>query len=264
MLSVSSIFGTASQVRRFTVACICALPAITLAATTQAAPTHPAASKTYKVKLPPPADLHYQITARQSGLSIKGTGLVRWSWAGNRFSVTSQSRADLLGKVLEAKSEGEIDAFGLAPTSFIDKRLGKNATTTTFDRASKTIQFSASSATYPMTGGEQDRNSIIWQLISVARGAGKAFKQGSKWQFFVAGQRDGELWTFEVGKTEKVRTAMGTLDAVYVVRVPAANSKGQKLDIWLAPAMQWYPAKLRFTETDGDFIEQTLESISKS
>ena len=243
----------------YVVATFCILPATGLAA-----PAEHTAATVRKLSLPPPADLQYQITARQSGLTIDGTARVQWHWADGRFSVNSETRAAMFGKVFEVGSMGGIDALGLAPTTFVDKRLRKSATTTTFDRKTKTIRFSASSAAYPIKGGEQDRNSVIWQLISVARGAGSAFKAGSEWPFFVAGQRDAQRWTFNVGKPEKIRTALGVVNAVHVVRVPPADSKGQKLDIWLAPTMQWYPAKLRFTETDGDFIEQTLESIAKS
>lgn len=217
-----------------------------------------------KISLPPSADLHYKIKAQQSGLTIDGTGQVQWQATNGKFSVSSESRASLFGKVLEAKSVGEVDQFGLAPVTFSDKRFRKDPTTTTFDRQSKTISFSASAATYPIKGGEQDRNSVIWQLISVARGAEGKFKPGSEWRFFVAGQRDAEPWIFKVVKSEKLRTPLGEVNAVHIVRAPPPDAKGQQLDIWLAPAMEWYPARLRFTDPDGEYIEQTLESIAKT
>lgn len=31
-----------------------------------------------------------------------------------------------------------------------------------------------------------------------------------------------------------------------------------KLDIWLDPAREWYPVKLRFTEADGEYLEMVL------
>jgi hypothetical protein len=45
------------------------------------------------------------------------------------------------------------------------------------------------------------------------------------------------------------------------MRNPPPGSEEQQLDIWLAPALQWYPVKLRFTEGGGDFIEQTLRQV---
>jgi hypothetical protein len=41
------------------------------------------------------------------------------------------------------------------------------------------------------------------------------------------------------------------------------DSKGQHLDIWLAPSMEWYPVRLRYTDSDTEFIEQTLQKITK-
>lgn len=216
-----------------------------------------------RISLPPSADLHYRISAKQNGISIDGEGQVQWQTGNDKFSVTSETRASIFGKVLEAKSVGDIDRFGLAPLTFEDKRFHKEPTTTTFDRTQKIIRFSNSDATYPIAGGEQDRNSVIWQLIGVARAAGARFKPGSEWRFFVAGQRDAEPWLFRVEKSEKVRTALGELNAVHVVRAPPPDDKGQRLDIWLAPSMEWYPARLRFTDPDQEFIEQTLYSITR-
>ena len=248
------------------------LPAIlVLSALTTLAVTTPAAMAAadqpagvvQKINLPPSADLHYRIKAKQSGLTIDGDGQVQWEAGDGKFSATSESRAGIFGKVLEAKSVGDLDQFGLAPTSFQDKRFRKPATTTTFDRQAKTISFSTAPVTYPIKGGEQDRNSVIWQLIAVARGAEAKFKPGSEWKFFVAGQRDAEPWSFKVGQTDKIRTALGELNAVHIVRAPPPDAKGQRLDIWLAPSLEWYPARLRFTDPDDEFVEQTLESITK-
>jgi len=41
------------------------------------------------------------------------------------------------------------------------------------------------------------------------------------------------------------------------------DSKEQTLDLWLAPGLEWYPVKLRFSDGDRDYVEQTLEKITK-
>lgn len=229
---------------------------------TPAAAAEHAAVK-YRFNLPPPAELAYSIKARQSGLTIDGEALVKWETANNRFSVTAETRAMLVGKILDAKSEGAIDAYGLAPTAFTEKRFRKTATTATFNRQSRTLSFTESAQTYPLNGGEQDRTSVIWQLIAVARGAPAKFKAGSAWRFFVAGQRDAEPWIFKVVAQEKIGTPQGNVSAWHVVKTPPPDAKGQQLDIWLAPSLDWYPVKLRFTDADGEFIEQTLQKISR-
>lgn len=234
-----------------------ALPAV--AATTAA--EHPALKHSFN--LPPSADLSYAISARQSGLQIQGDGLVQWRNVDKTFSINSETRAMLVGKILAAQSEGVVDAYGLAPTSFTETRFRKEPTTTTFNRQTHTITFAQSDASYPLRGGEQDRTSITWQLIAIARANPKKFIPGSEWPFFVAGQRDAERWTFKVEGVEKIRTLSGDQRTLHVVRVPPPDGKSQKLDIWLAPALEWYPVKLRFTEADGDYIEQRLEKHSK-
>lgn len=216
-----------------------------------------------KVRLAPSADLHYSIDARQSGLELKGEAQVNWTSTGNKYSVTAETRAMMIGKILEASSEGTIDKYGLAPARFVEKRFRREASTTTFNRELNTISFTQSSESYPLAGGEQDRTSIIWQLIAVARGAPEKFTNGSEWLFFVAGQRDAEQWSFKVIGREKIKTSLGEVNAVHVFRAPPPDDKSQKLDIWLAPSMEWYPVRLRFTDPDGDFIEQTLDNISK-
>jgi len=53
---------------------------------------------------------------------------------------------------------------------------------------------------------------------------------------------------------------IGTMD---LVKSPPAHSHEQTLDIWLAPSHEWYPVRLRFTDNDGEVIEQTLDKIVK-
>lgn len=224
---------------------------------------HANAAAKYKTNLPPSVELSYAIKAKQKGIPIEGESVMRWSVAGGKFNATNEARAMLVGKILDARSEGEIDAFGLAPASFTEKRFRKEPATTSFDRAAGTIRFTNSEETYPIKGGEQDRNSVLWELVAVARAAPGRVKPGASWNFVVAGVRDAEPWTFKVVKQEKIRTALGELNALHLTRVPLADSKEQHIDIWLAPAIEWYPARVRYSEDNGDYIEQTLRAVSK-
>jgi len=216
-----------------------------------------------KFNLPPSVDLNYTIDARQSGLQIQGSALVQWRNNAQSYSVTAETRAMLVGKILDAKSEGAIDAYGLAPARFTEKRFRKDPTSTTFDRAARTITFAQSDLSYPLAGGEQDRTSITWQLVAIVRAMPKKFTRGSEWAFFVAGQRDAERWTFKVIGPEKIRTPTGDLATLHLMRAPPPDAQSQKLDLWLAPGLEWYPVKLRFTDADGEYIEQTLQDYRK-
>jgi hypothetical protein len=236
-----------------------------LSAGAHAAPAqeHPAVKRPFD--LPPPADLTYSISARQRGFSLNGDATLTWRAADGKYAITAESRVALLGKLTDSRSQGTIDAFGLAPNEFFDKRFRKDPTTASFDRDGKTITFSDGKDTYPIKGGEQDRVSVSWQLVAIARAAKEQFKPGSVWNFFVVGPRDADPWTFRVVGHEKVRAgaAIGQVDAVHVLRAPPPGSKDQSLDIWLAPSLEWYPVKLRFVDNDRDYVEQLLERVAR-
>ncbi|MGN6389945.1 MAG: DUF3108 domain-containing protein [Burkholderiaceae bacterium] len=210
--------------------------------------------------LPPSATLEYRITARQSGIELAGSAVVRWQADSARYSVSGDTRAALFGKILDVRSEGAVDAYGLAPAEFAQKRFRKPQTVVRFDRETQRIVYPGTDRTYPLQGGEQDRTSIIWQLIAIARAAPREFKTGSTWAFFVAGPNDAERWEFTIAGREKIKTPQGAYDAVHLFR-SAPPGGDQKLDIWLAPSLEWYPVRLRFTEPDGDTIEQSLAKV---
>ncbi len=217
-----------------------------------------------KVSLPPSAELLYHINAKQRGIAVDGDATVRWMHEGNKFAVSSEVRAMVVGKILESRSEGQVDADGLLPETFTEKRLRKEKVTTSFDREAGLIRFSKSQETQPIVGGEQDRTSAVWQLVSIARSANAKVKPGTEWRFPVAGQSDAEPWTFKVVTQEKISTQAGDLNTVHISRAPRPDSRDQQLDIWLAPAMEWYPVRLRFSDDNGDFIEQTLKKVNRS
>ena len=214
--------------------------------------------------VPPSADLKYAIKAEQKGLSLDGEATVKWRTGDGKYTLSSESRASILGKILENRSEGLVDEDGLAPEKFTEKRFRKDPYTVTFDRDARTISFTEGKLSYPIKGGEQDRASVPWQLSAMARGMPGKFVPGSEWRMVVAGRRDAEAWVFKVAKTEKLRTPMGQLDAVHLVKAPSAGSKEQQIDIWLAPAHEWYPVRVRFSDHDGDdVVEQTIAKITK-
>ena len=238
-----------------------ALPVASTAPTVPVASPKPTAKA--KISFPPSADLSYSIQAKQKGMPIEGDAVMRWSMSGNTFSVSNEARAMIVGKILDTKSEGLIDANGLAPTSITEKRFRRPATTTSFDRSENRITFSSSDEQYPIQGGEQDRNSVIWQLAGVARGMPKKFKTDFVWKVVVAGQRDAEEWVFKVIGQDKIDTPLGELNSLHVQRVPTPDSKDQLLDIWLAPTLEWYPIRVRYSEDNGDYIEQTLQQLNR-
>lgn len=210
---------------------------------------------------PPSADLSYTIKAKQKGLSLAGKANVEWRVTKDQYTMHADTRANLLGKILETTSVGSIDAYGLAPIKATEKRFRKQQTTTTFDRTSKSISFSASDAQYAIKGGEQDRNSAIWQLATLARSQPQKFKYGAVIPMFIAGAKEADPWKFKVLAKENINTELGKINALHVTKVIKRKSEDQKIDIWFAPGMNWYPVRIRFTEPEGDYIDQTISKV---
>lgn len=240
---------------------LAALAPALAAAAPAAADEHPVHKRAFN--LPPSVDLNYTIRARQHGLTINGDAQVRWQAGEGRYSIATESRAALFGKILENRSEGAVDDYGIAPASFYEKRFRKDGNTTSFKRDTKTISFSEGDETYPLKGGEQDRTSAPWQLLAIARAAPDKFKPGSEWSFFVAGRRDAEAWTFKVVKNESVQTGQGEVNAVHLVKAPPPDAQGQQVDLWLAPSLDWLPVRIRFNDADGDYVDQVLDKLTK-
>ncbi|NHZ96775.1 DUF3108 domain-containing protein [Massilia sp. CCM 8734] len=213
--------------------------------------------------LAPSADLHYTLKARQKGLALAGEAQVTWRAGDGKYSLVNETRAQMLGKILESRSEGTVDTYGIAPAQFVEKRFRKEATTATFDRGAKTLSFSAGKDTFPLLGGEQDRSSAQWQLAALARAQPDKFTPGSEWRLFVAGRKDAQPWSFKVIKREKIATGLGEVEAVHLSKAPPPGDKDQTVDLWLAPGHDWYPVQLRYSDEEGEFIEQTVDKINK-
>jgi Protein of unknown function (DUF3108) len=232
-----------------------------LAGMAQAADDHPSVKRPFN--LPPPAELVYSVKANSHGIPLAGTGTITWRHGDGKYTLLTEARSGIFGKVLDYRSEGGIDAYGLAPDTYYEKRIRKGAGTTTFRRDTKTIDFADNDKSVPLKGGEQDRSSAPWQLAAIARGAPEKFTPGSEWAIYVAGRRSAETWTFKVVGTESVQTGQGDVKAVHFARLAAKAKQGQQVDLWLAPGLEWYPVRLVFTEEDGDSFEQLLDKVNK-
>lgn len=226
------------------------------------APTYAAENKT-KFSYPPSAKLFYFIRADIKGLNIEGTGLIDWEKSNDKYSLNSETRTALTGVLIAEKSQGLIDLSGLAPEIFSIKRFRKELVTTDLDRKNYKINYQGNVNPQSLSGTEQDRLSVLWQLLTLARSTPQKFSLGAKHKFIVVGSQDSEPWIFEVKKLQRIQTSLGEIDAIQISRQALESPDAQGMEIWLAPSLDWYPVKIRLTEKNGDFVEQTLEKIEK-
>lgn len=218
----------------------------------------------YKIDLPPSASLKYDIQKiPKEGSPTYGSGTISWHTDGQLYTVDGEFGV-LFITALRFKSSGSITDLGIAPELYSEKRFRRSETNTHFQRDPAVISFSASTKSYPRTGGEQDRASIIWQLAGIGRGDSEKFVAGASIDLFVAGTRDAETWHILVIGQEDIVVDGTTISAWHVARAPRRGSYDQKLDIWLAPQLNWYPVRLRYTEANGDYLDMSLSNLNVS
>jgi hypothetical protein len=99
--------------------------------------------------------------------------------------------------------------------------------------------------------------------VSLLRSSNENFKPGYEWKVFVAGLRDAEYWTFKVLDIVKINTAFGEVEAIHLLREPPPDAKSQRLELWLASSLEYYPLRISFVEPGGDHVDQRLIAIKK-
>ena len=224
------------------------------AASSAAASAHAAAAKAesgVKFSVPPSGDLQYDTF--YNGVRNQ-PGTIHWSSDGKTYDMVVSLPVPFIGSFTYS-SHGHIDAFGLAPDQYIEKRGHRPEDVSVFNRTTRQIVFTRTPASLPLSDGAQDRFSMVMQLASLVRGNPDAYKPGVTRQFFVVDNDSGEIWPVETIGDETVRTQDGYVSARHFMRLPRHAGDQRRIDVWLAPSLGWLPARLVQTEPNGTEVE---------
>lgn len=224
------------------------------AAASAAASAHAAAAKAdagVKFSVPPSGDLQYDTF--YNGVRNQ-PGTIHWSSDGKTYDMVVSLPVPFIGSFTYS-SHGHIDAFGLAPDQYVEKRGHRPEDVSIFNRTTKQIVFTRTPASLPLSDGAQDRFSMVMQLASLVRGNPDAYKPGVTRQFFVVDNDSGEIWPVETIGDETIRTQDGYLSARHFMRLPRHAGDQRRIDVWLAPSLGWLPARLVQTEPNGTEVE---------
>jgi hypothetical protein len=149
-------------------------------------------------------------------------------------------------------SRGQIGAEGLMPERFADKFRSELAAH--FNRPQGKITFSANTPDAPLLAGAQDRLSVLIQLAALVASSPESFTPATTLTIQTIGPRDADLWLFTMGGTDTQTLPGGSLEAVKLTRNPR-QAYDQQVDIWLAPSLGYLPARIRITESNGDYVD---------
>lgn len=204
---------------------------------------------TYATRVAPPFEARYRM---QRG-ALSGDASLRWTHDGKAYQLRLEARVVLLGAVLTQQSVGGIDAAGLAPQRFTDRRLRRSERAVNFvrpaDGTPAHVGFSARTGQAPWSPGMQDRLSWIVQLGAIAAARPGGPHLGETIELDVAGPA-GEVqhWVFSVAEAP----AEGA--TVKLVRVPAAVYD-TAVQVWLDPTHHYQLRRMRLVEARGDALE---------
>ncbi|MES2262864.1 MAG: DUF3108 domain-containing protein [Pseudomonadota bacterium] len=229
-------------------------------------PPMPQSTRRYKVNLPPSAEFEMELKRTDAdGTKWNGVGAMAWQTDGSRYTLKMEAGISMLVtrvNLLVLNSEGEIDDAGIAPSTFTEKRRSRAQTATHFNRADGRITFSASERNYPLLTGAQDKASVPFQLAAIGRADVNQF--GSAVDILVGDDKDANIFRFQLIGEEELDTRMGRIVTWHLSRPPRPGSYSARLDIWLAPSLNWYPLQIRNTEANGALTTQTVTKITMS
>ncbi|KQQ32982.1 hypothetical protein ASF61_12910 [Duganella sp. Leaf126] len=241
----------------------------TLPGAGEAASTEPVpqAARRYKVQLPPSATFEMDVARVDAdGTKWTGSAVMTWHTDGSRYRASVEAGVSLLVtrlNLLVLRSEGTIDDYGIAPDRTTEKRARRSETATHFNRGGAdagTISFSASGSRFPLLAGAQDKATVPFQLAGI--GQADVNQLAGDIDIQVGEDKTASMFRFQLVGEDELETRMGKLVTWHLTRPPKPGTYSSRLDIWLAPAMQWYPVQMRNTEASGALTTQTISRIT--
>lgn len=226
-------------------------------------PQTPAPPLFERASPPPPATLAFTVVGVRNGRRVEGHGSMAWQPDGQRYSLKTEIGV-LFFTLLASRSRGELGSLGIVPELYAEKRIGRSETNTHFHRERQQISFSASTATVPVQGGEQDRGTWIWQLASLGRGDPDKFDAGLVFEMVVAGTKAADRWRIYVNGRDNIDLPDGPVSAWRLSVIPGPDSVERQFDLWLAPEREWYPVKLRHEDRNGNRLDLQLTKIGRN
>lgn len=202
--------------------------------------------------VPSAVTLHYTVTGSSRQRSYQAQSRLRWRHDGVAYEAALEISAFLLGERAQT-SAGRITAEGLAPTRFTDKARSLQATH--FEWAKGKLIFSNNAPEAVLLAGAQDRLSVFMQLGAMVGGEPTRYPPGTTIALPTAGARELEVWTFTVVGAETLQLPGGEQATIKLER-PSRREFDPKVEVWIAPNLDHLPARIRLSQSTGDFVDQ--------
>jgi hypothetical protein len=232
------------------------------AAPAEAAPAAPPAVYAQTVvsafQVPSSIIARYAVKGEVKGLPYTASAHLSWSHDGSQYEARLKISA-LLGS-REQVSTGRLTADGLAPTRFGDQSRTEQAAH--FERDKGVISFSNNAPSAALQAGAQDRLSVLLQLGAMLAADPQRYPAGTRVEVQTAGVREADTWTFTVQGQEELQIRNRARAAIKLERAPR-HENDQKVELWVAPDMDYLPVRVRLTQAGGDFVDLMWDGADK-
>ncbi|MGB3428531.1 MAG: DUF3108 domain-containing protein, partial [Burkholderiaceae bacterium] len=164
--------------------------------------------------------------------------------------------------LLDLKSSGSLQPFGIAPEKYVERvEIANRELRVELDWTSRVASFTGRGAGPPVgfLEGVQDPLSLQFHLPLLAQAYPWRFVPGAEITFQVA-RRGVESYVFRVETYEAVRIGQKDVRALKLER-PRTPESNRKAEIWMAPEYQWLPVRLRFTDTNDEVWDSVLMAL---
>jgi hypothetical protein len=202
--------------------------------------------------IPESVRMKYEVVAERFGITLRSSAELLWRHDGRSYEAVMEAGGGMFPRRTQ-RSTGLLTADGLAPLRFADK--SRTETATHFVREREAIVFSNNKPEAPLVRGVQDRLSIVVQLAAMVGGAPQRYPKGATITVPTASTSEVENWVFTVEGDEELELPMGRMPGLKLQRMPR-REHDTKVELWLAPGMDYAPVRLRLTTPNGDSVDQ--------
>ena len=205
-----------------------------------------------------------EITYRVSVGPLKiGEGRDVLQHDGKTYKVVSESKTAGIASIvypldMVRQSVGRVTAEGLRPDTFQEMRNGKVKRRVQFDWEKKQalLYDGRTEQTVPLPERTWDETSFGYNFAFSER-------EPASQQVNLTDGRRITLYEYAIVGSEKLKTAIGSVDTVHVQKLQAPGSKGA-FDTWIAPAYYNLPVKTRIKERGGTVFDWEVVKIDYS
>lgn len=202
--------------------------------------------------------LSYRLSGWYRG-ELTGTARVQWLRQKERYETRVDLDLGILG--MQFLSQGEVAGDSLAPRAYQESRPNRT----------RVVQLGPENVvlndgrTVAKPPGVQDTASQFVELSHRFSTGRESLVVGGRTSVWLARPGGVDLWTYDIVSRDMLSTPqLGLVDAFHLKPRPIPDARGNiYAEIWLAPALQYLPVRIRITQPPDSFVDILVDKIEQ-